>query len=126
MGRRAEKLFATQRLLALRRAHPELFAIGSYQPIEVSGKRGQHLCAFTRDQAGLMLVVVVPRLMYQLCADRNAPDWEDTRIALPRDVVWQDVFTLRRLDFRCHVPAAELLSGFPVAALIGATSNHEA
>src|SRR5207245_3239975 len=34
-----EKLFVTHRLLELRRSHPDLFAEGDYQPIEVEGER---------------------------------------------------------------------------------------
>ncbi len=58
-----EKLFATQRLLALRRAFPELFAEGDYQPLEIEGEKSSHLCAFARSWEDLSLVVMVPRLV---------------------------------------------------------------
>ena len=37
-----EKLFATRRLLELRRALPELFAAGDYRPLEVIGAKSNH------------------------------------------------------------------------------------
>ncbi|MFZ3236074.1 MAG: malto-oligosyltrehalose synthase [Stellaceae bacterium] len=115
-----EKLFATRRLLGLRRAHPELFAAGDYQPLEVAGERGPHLCAFVRSHGGVSLAVAVPRLVHQLCRGGDSPNWADSEIVLPANRAWQDVFTLRRLDRRDRVPARELFAEFPVAVLISA------
>jgi (1->4)-alpha-D-glucan 1-alpha-D-glucosylmutase len=118
-----EKLFATRRLLALRRAHPDLFAAGDYQPLEVLGERGPYLCAFVRTQGGVSLAVAVPRLAHQLCRAGESPDWGDSEIVLPANTAWQDAFTLRRLGRRDRVPACELFADFPVAALIGAAAG---
>ena len=115
-----EKLFATRRLLALRRAHPELFAAGDYQPLEVAGEHGPHLCAFVRSRGGVSLAVAVPRLVHRLCRGGDSPNWADGEIVLPANRVWQDVFTLRRLDRRDRFPARELFAEFPVAVLISA------
>ena len=114
-----EKLFATRRLLALRRAHAELFSAGDYQPLEISGERSQHLCAFVRRHAGLSLVVAVPRLVHQLRRAGETPDWVDTELKLPPNGVWQDIFSQRRLDQRDLASAAELFADFPVAVLMG-------
>jgi (1->4)-alpha-D-glucan 1-alpha-D-glucosylmutase len=121
-----EKLFATRRLLALRRAHPDLFAAGDYRPLEVAGERAAHLCAFARSQGGETLAVAVPRLVRQLCRDADGLDWGGTEIVLPADTAWQDVFTLRRLDRGDRVRARELFAEFPVAALIGALAGEKA
>jgi (1->4)-alpha-D-glucan 1-alpha-D-glucosylmutase len=120
-----EKLFTTWRLLNLRRTRPELFTAGDYQPLEASGERSQHLCAFARSYGGVSLVVGVPRLVHQLCRGGETADWGDAAIVLPPNGVWQDVFTPRRLDHRDRVPAAELFADFPVAVLIGTICGKE-
>ena len=119
-----EKLFAVRRLLTLRRIHPELFAAGDYQPLEILGGRSQHLCAFVRNLNGMSLVIAVPRLVHQLRRGGESADWGDAAVVLPPNGVWRDVFSLRRLDRRDQVPAAELFADFPVAALIGALHDE--
>jgi (1->4)-alpha-D-glucan 1-alpha-D-glucosylmutase len=120
-----EKLFTTRRLLTLRRTHPELFAAGDYQPLELLGGQSRHLCAFARNYGGVSLVVAVPRLVHQLCRGGETADWSDAALVLPANGVWQDVFTLRRLDRRDRMPAAELFADFPVAVLIGTVCDKE-
>jgi (1->4)-alpha-D-glucan 1-alpha-D-glucosylmutase len=114
-----EKLFVTQRLLGLRRSHPELFAEGNYQPLEVEGERGVHLCAFSRSWNGAVLVVAVPRLLHQLHRGGPIADWGAAELVLPLHGAWRDVFTGRGLERRDRVAAAMLLADFPVAVLIG-------
>jgi (1->4)-alpha-D-glucan 1-alpha-D-glucosylmutase len=114
-----EKLFAMRRLLALRRERPDLFAEGDYQPLEVAGDGGAHLCAFYRSHAGATLVVAVPRLVHRLYRGGVAAEWGDTDIALPQGGGWRDIFTGRGLDRRERVPAALLFTDFPVSVLIG-------
>jgi (1->4)-alpha-D-glucan 1-alpha-D-glucosylmutase len=120
-----EKLFATHRLLTLRRAHPDLFAEGDYQPLEVAGDRSGHLCAFVRSREGMSLVAAVPRLIYQLYREGEAADWGASEIVLPPGGGWRDVFTGRRLDWQDRVPAADLFADFPVCVLIRETVAGE-
>jgi (1->4)-alpha-D-glucan 1-alpha-D-glucosylmutase len=119
-----EKLFTAARLLALRRAHPDLFAGGDYQPLDVVGERSRHVCAFARRNGEAALVVAVPRLVHQLLRGGETADWGDAAVALPSGGGWQDIFTLRRLDDGERVAAAELFADFPVAVLIGAAAAH--
>jgi (1->4)-alpha-D-glucan 1-alpha-D-glucosylmutase len=114
-----EKLFVTHRLLALRRAHPRLFAEGNYQPVEAAGDRSGHLCALARNHDGVSLVVAVPRLTHQLYRGGEVADWGDAEIVLPPGGRWRDVFTGRRLDRQDRVAATELFADFPVSVLIG-------
>ncbi len=51
------KLFVTQRLLRLRRDHPDLFLHGSYVPLAVTGTHADSCVAFAREHAGTWLVV---------------------------------------------------------------------
>lgn len=120
-----EKLFVTKRLLALRRLHPELFRSGDYQPLEPSGERSQHLCAFLRCHENLSLFVAVPRLVHQLWHGNEAADWGDTEIGLPSNGVWQDIFGMHWVDQHDRVSAGELFANFPMAVLIAERSRGE-
>ena len=62
-----------RRLLALRQSRPELFAMGSYEPVDA----GDHVVAFRRQQGSDSLLVAVPRLPHGAIAE---PD----RISLKR------------------------------------------
>ncbi len=66
------KLFLTMRLLGLRVRRPELFATGSYEPLDA----GEHGCAFLRGGELLVVVAVRERAEGQL---RGAPGgrWRD-------------------------------------------------
>jgi (1->4)-alpha-D-glucan 1-alpha-D-glucosylmutase len=120
-----EKLFVTKRLLALRRLHPDLFRSGDYQPLEPSGERSQHLCAFLRCHENLSVFVAVPRLVHQLWHGGEAADWGDTEIGLPSHGVWQDIFGMHRVDQCDRVSAGELFANFPMAVLIAERSRGE-
>jgi (1->4)-alpha-D-glucan 1-alpha-D-glucosylmutase len=110
-----EKLSVTHKLLALRRSHPELLAEGDYQPLEVTGRNSEHLCAFMRSRGEARLVIAVPRLVHRLYRD-DAADWGATGLALPAGS-WRDVLTGGRLDGGVEVPISRLLADFPVAVL---------
>ncbi len=121
-----EKLFATQRLLALRRADPDLFAEGDYQPLETAGRKSGHLCAFARRRGERSLVVVAPRLLRRLCLDGMPIDWGSTQIVLPpTQAGWRELFTGRRLEPTERVAAAEILADFPVAVLVSGEPQHQ-
>ena len=114
-----EKLFATRRLLALRRAHAELFSAGDYQPLEVSGERSQHLCAFVRRHAGL-----VAGGRGSALGSSASPRRRDAGLGRHRTQIaaqWRVAghFYQRRLDQRDLASAAELFADFPVAVLMG-------
>jgi (1->4)-alpha-D-glucan 1-alpha-D-glucosylmutase len=118
-----EKLFVTAGLLALRRANPELFAAGDYQPVEIvpgpdGGGNADRLCAFARRHAGAVLVAAVPHLVWGLYRGGAAADWGATEILLPAAEGWRNVFTGERLAGRERVRAAELFREFPVAVLV--------
>jgi (1->4)-alpha-D-glucan 1-alpha-D-glucosylmutase len=122
-----EKLFATVRLLELRRRDPELFARGSYVPLSVEGAYKDHVLAFARVLESRACVVVVPRWSAKLL--NGVPDlpigpvWGDTSIQLIDSVptTLHDVLT-NRVAGEWRV--AEVLAEFPVAVL-STTSGHE-
>jgi (1->4)-alpha-D-glucan 1-alpha-D-glucosylmutase len=115
-----EKLFVTARLLALRRANPELFAAGDYQPVEIGpGGNADRLCAFARRHGEAVLVAAVPHLVWGLYKGGAAAEWGATEILLPAAEGWRNVFTGERLAGRERVRAGELFGEFPVAVLVG-------
>ncbi|HWB49858.1 MAG TPA: malto-oligosyltrehalose synthase [Stellaceae bacterium] len=114
-----EKLLVASRLLALRRDRPALFLEGAYLPLYGEGGRGDdHLCAFARQQAETTLVVAAPRLVYRLYHGGDSPEWGATVLPLPGAGRWRDVLTGRDYGRSEHIAAAELFTGFPVAALL--------
>ena len=57
-----------QRALGVRRSQPDLFARGSYQPLQVTGPLSDHIVAFARSLGDSHVIVVVPRLAARLLA----------------------------------------------------------
>jgi len=81
------KFEQTWHLLQWRRNHSDLFRHGSYIAIEAQGKYSEHVCAYLRKHGDHILLIAVPRLIYQLTEAGSMPPmgeiWEDTRIQIP-------------------------------------------
>jgi (1->4)-alpha-D-glucan 1-alpha-D-glucosylmutase len=114
------------RLLAVRNAAPNLFALGSYHPLVVEGEQAAHVLAFLRRNGAQRMVVVVPVHASVLldAADRPSIDasrWGDTEVLLPPGTAsnaWFDVATgARRKSSSRRLKVSELLSDLPVAVL---------
>jgi len=78
-----------QTLLAYRHREPALFSDGSYEPLEVKGRRRRHVLAFLRCHEGRAAMVIVPRLVAGGLTGRSlVPDadwWDDTTVVgIPR------------------------------------------
>ncbi|MDP9141056.1 MAG: malto-oligosyltrehalose synthase [Pseudomonadota bacterium] len=61
------------RCLALRSAHPELFELGNYQALDISGMHSARLLAFARVHRDCAVVIVVPRLVEGLMDNPALP-----------------------------------------------------
>jgi malto-oligosyltrehalose synthase len=120
------------RALACRRAQPELFARGSYHPLEISGPLANHVVAFARSHRAVACVVVVPRLCAAMPAslllgadandDTKSSCWQDTMLHAPRELTGRalrDCLTHTRISLSEAVPVATVLKTFPVALLTG-------
>jgi maltooligosyltrehalose synthase len=124
------KLHAVRSILHARRKHPQLFAVGDYQPLETAGKSANHLFAFARRGGGEAMLAVAPRLTAGLLEDPAAAPvgekvWSDTTIRLPDTLFgreWKSVFTREHVaadsNSSRELSAASLLHQFPVALLI--------
>jgi (1->4)-alpha-D-glucan 1-alpha-D-glucosylmutase len=117
------------RTLALRRRHPDLFATGSYEPLEVVGSLSDHVVAFARRSGQESMIVVVPRLVAALLQDRELPcpaaaAWGDTHLALPPALA--DRRFLNHLTERpvgkpsAGLALAAALAELPIALLVAA------
>jgi len=117
------------RALALRKARPDLFAVGSYRPLAVQGALAGQALAFLREHEGEVAVTVVTRLAGRLpSAPGGLPlvqpeAWGDTTVGLPDDI-GREAF----VDVLCGSAALaadgglrlrEILAGLPVALLHG-------
>lgn len=94
----ALKFAVTRRLLTLRADRPGLFANGDYQPLDVTGARADHLCAFARHRNGEQVVTIFPRLVAGL---EERAGWGDTAVTLPESASrrrWRDVLSGARLE----------------------------
>ncbi|MGH7089301.1 MAG: malto-oligosyltrehalose synthase, partial [Stellaceae bacterium] len=114
-----EKLFLIWRALALRHAHPDLFATGAYQPLEARGRHGDRLCFFARLADGEAAAAVTPRLVASFFRNGGSMDWQDTEVLLPEGMAWQDALSGRALDIGATARTGDLLADFPVALLYG-------
>ncbi|WP_333680606.1 malto-oligosyltrehalose synthase [Dyella sp.] len=115
------------RLLRARRRRPELFLRASYEPLQVTGWRRNHVVAFLRRHENHLLLVAVPRL----CADGMAKDdrpmvdkdfWGDTAVACPVNdgaCTFTDLFTHRTHQGDPQgLLVQTLFSEWPVAVLM--------
>jgi (1->4)-alpha-D-glucan 1-alpha-D-glucosylmutase len=80
------KLWVIWRLLSLRRAHPLLFELGDYHPLEVSGERSAHVVAYARTFGAQTLVTIAGRMFVGLGGKVGNPPvgdaWGDTTVEI--------------------------------------------
>jgi (1->4)-alpha-D-glucan 1-alpha-D-glucosylmutase len=123
------KLYISQRMLCLRREHPELFVGGSYTPL----RGNQHVAAFARTADGQTLVIAAPVQVASLTrgalVDPIGPEiWRDESLRAPGEPgrTYTDLFTGRALvthveDGKASLKLAEVFGAFPVAALLASS-----
>jgi (1->4)-alpha-D-glucan 1-alpha-D-glucosylmutase len=121
------KLFVTARVLAFRLQYPELFARGSYQPLNTDGDKSDYAFVFARMLGEQEIVVVAPRLVDSLLrGDAIAPVgsavWGETAVHLPESddgATYRNLFTGGQIAATAGtLSVAEALADFPVAVLI--------
>jgi (1->4)-alpha-D-glucan 1-alpha-D-glucosylmutase len=130
------KLFLTWKTLSLRRDDEALFRDGEYIPLEVSGARAAHLCAFARRTDGRVAVILAPRLFVALAAagkavPLGAEAWGDTRVhlkAVAACPVWQQALTNESIAVQETpdgpvIRVGDALRSFPVGVLLPASGR---
>lgn len=128
------------KVLAFRKAHPQLFFHGDYQSLPVEGVQAERVIAFVRHHRGKYLIVVAPRLAMSLLVGQPTPyvlpeQWGDTRLLLPDRLAggcFASVFSRHAIrPVQGYLPVGGVLTDFPVNLLylIPSTSaeesNHE-
>ncbi len=122
------KLWTIWRLLQLRREHPDLFELGDYTAMNVTGTRARHTLAYARRHEGQLILVVSGRLFATLGpATGESPigeAWDGTFVdasILPAHCRLRDALsgTSFDVDPQTALPLAKLLAHFPVAVLHG-------
>lgn len=124
------KLYVIHRTLLQRRAYPSLFRVGDYLPLNSSGSKQHHVCAFARRQGQEELLVVVPRLFSRLLRDVSTPPlgpaiWDDTLLLLSPSLegrCFSNLFTGELISAAPHqggfaLALSEVFANFPVALL---------
>lgn len=126
-GARA-KLYVTSKLLQLRAADADLFARGSYQPLQVEGERKDHVFAFARVREGRGIVVVLPRWTARLMqGEMTLPlgdVWGDTKVIVGSTFsgTLQETLTAEPVEIAPEgdersVRVAQLFARFPLSVL---------
>ncbi|HEY6006948.1 MAG TPA: malto-oligosyltrehalose synthase, partial [Geobacteraceae bacterium] len=124
------KLYIISRALGFRRENRELFEKGDYLPLEASGDKGRHVCAFARRMAGKSVIAVVPRFIATLVPEPGIPPcgdevWGGAFLGLPGEAAgtsYRNVFTGETISVRereegAILPLAGVFAGAPVALL---------
>jgi (1->4)-alpha-D-glucan 1-alpha-D-glucosylmutase len=102
-------------LLRVRSRHPRLFSEGSYEPVEVSGPRSDHVCAFTRSKDDVTLLVV--GALHPYLAEKES--WRGTRISFSVAKKWRKLFGESELPVQSKAfDAASLFRPLPIAVLL--------
>jgi (1->4)-alpha-D-glucan 1-alpha-D-glucosylmutase len=113
------KLFVLRTLLRFRRDHRQLFAEGSYTPVQAGGTFAECAVAFERKFGDETLLVMVPRLSSRVGFPATGALWQDTILApATADGAWTDLFTGRTHAAAPALRLDEVLADFPVAALV--------
>ena len=120
----AIKLHVIRKLLQLRRNHAEFFLKADYRPLEITGSLSSHLLAFSRSWESQNLLILVPRLTAPLGIFPMGTVWKDTAVVCGAFDPLENVLSAsNQLTHRPAIPAAELLSDFPVAVYF--TKNNQ-
>jgi (1->4)-alpha-D-glucan 1-alpha-D-glucosylmutase len=125
------KMYIIVKTLRLRNSWQDVFDRGSYLPLEVTGAKSNHVCAFARKIEQRMIIGVAPRLYMTLMhGEKQHPIgtsvWGNTAIILPDalcDRRFTDIFSSDPANIigvekgSTSIEVARLLQSWPVALL---------
>jgi len=122
------KLYVTYKALSARRAHHDLFMKGSYIPLQIRGRRQEHVCAFARHCGNTWAMVAVPRLLTRLVEVDTLPlgegVWGEDTLLVPKSAPkhWLHVFAGETLNVSPavtrEIPLSSIFGRFPIALLV--------
>jgi (1->4)-alpha-D-glucan 1-alpha-D-glucosylmutase len=121
------KLYVIWKTLHQCAKHPELYSDGEFLPLDVRGKRAEHVSVFARRLNKSWAVVVVPRWLaragFPLPPHGAGKFWGDTTVHLPKTAPnrWKNVFTNGIVESKTKNGGRTIriddLGQFPVALL---------
>jgi (1->4)-alpha-D-glucan 1-alpha-D-glucosylmutase len=121
------KLYVTYKALNARRTAKALFQEGNYIPLQSTGQRQEHICAFARTWRDSWVLMVVPRLLTKLIPVDTMPTGQQTwgydRLLLPEGAPqrWQNIFTgeeITSYGMAIELGISDILNTFPIALLM--------
>ncbi|UCC48947.1 MAG: malto-oligosyltrehalose synthase, partial [Gemmatimonadota bacterium] len=125
------KLHVISQALRVRRANPELFLQGHYEPLATNGPAAAHVFAFARRRGPQVALTLVSRRTASLCRDPSMPPvgrqlWSGTTLSLPEDLAtgpWTNALTGETLETPdrpgwVQLAVGDALESFPVALLL--------
>jgi (1->4)-alpha-D-glucan 1-alpha-D-glucosylmutase len=119
------KLSLIIKSLKARKQHFELFLVGSYIPLQVTGHFSKHVIAFARRLGTQWSITAVPRFLAGMITPQQMPlgtdIWKDTSVILPSGAPsrWNSIFSDQSLKIKQNLPMGELFEFFPAALLTG-------
>lgn len=125
----ALKLFYTCTTLNFRHKNSDLFRLGKYIPLEVTGKKSENIVAFARLHNNQAIITVVPRLVYDLVSKDNHLQIDDeklgnTSIIIPEEIMdfdWKDIYTKQNKTVEDgKILVSEILNILPASILSAA------
>jgi len=86
------KMLVVKNILGLRNLYPELFTLGRYIALEVTGDKAENVIAFAREYEGKWAIVVVPHLVATLLELDNVDEFKavDVASSVVNCEVWSD------------------------------------
>jgi (1->4)-alpha-D-glucan 1-alpha-D-glucosylmutase len=122
------KMYIIAKILRLRNSWQEVFSKGSYLPLEVTGDKRDHICAFAREKNSQMIIAVAPRLFLTLMQGKKDLPlgdtvWHNTEIRLPENkenIQLQNIFSEHIFESGTEpvsLPVGRLLQSWPIALL---------
>ena len=124
------KMYVIHCALQFRRENPELFATGSYMPLETSGERARHVIALARYNGRERVIIAAGRFfMYLGIAASSFPAskvWSEMALTLPHDLAskrYVDLLTGCAIGSYLHEGAQrfrmdEVFARMPIAMLV--------
>ncbi|MEJ2431056.1 MAG: malto-oligosyltrehalose synthase, partial [Deltaproteobacteria bacterium] len=120
------KLFLISMALKARKQHANIFQMGTYTPLAVSGSLREHLIGFLREYGEKRAVTIAPRFLVTLVEEGKLPlgseVWHDTTVIMPdiSSTNWTNALTGEVIPGEKHLSVGQILKHFPVALLVSA------
>ncbi|MGB3448836.1 MAG: malto-oligosyltrehalose synthase [Xanthobacteraceae bacterium] len=115
------KLAWTKALLDIRRAFPDVFSKGTYQPLIVEGRDHDHVIAYAREYKGNAVIVAVGRHFADVT--ERGRHWPHRTFDAAMDTSAYTIDSIPRVAKTTKLPVAVLFEHFPAAIATARTAR---